>query len=85
MISYTVKENHIASAVMEIHRYTQTDKQIQIMLFLYKDYNFIIKRILKYEEFKLVLKLANMKLSQYDINTLYYIKPLSCYVIYVCI
>ena len=36
LISYTVKENHIGLAVIEI--LWHTDRQIQILLLLYKDY-----------------------------------------------
>ena len=34
---YPVKENHIGSAVSEIPRYKQTDKQVEILLLYYKD------------------------------------------------
>ena len=42
MRSYIIKKDHIGSLVSKILRYKQTDKQINIMLLLYKNYYFSV-------------------------------------------
>ena len=43
MKSYPVKKNPIGSAVREIIRYKQTDRQTHILLLYYKDFQFLYK------------------------------------------
>ena len=44
--TYSVKENHIGSAVNEIPRYKQTQRQTNILLLYYKDNNIDMKGVI---------------------------------------